>query len=80
MSSKKDLYQHLKQVFSLANYFADNLDSLWDLLNEENEETSIIFLNVHLAREGLGDYAEKFIQLLNQLAEENNLYHVYLYE
>lgn len=80
MTSRKSLYQHLKQVFSLPSHFANNLDSLWDLLNEETEETSIIFLNVHLAREGLGSYAEKLIQLLNQLAEENNSYHVYLYE
>lgn len=80
MDSKESLYLHLKQVFSLPSYFGNNLDALWDILNEEKEETEIIFLNTKQAVDKLGSYAEQLLQLLKKLAKENNHYNLYLYQ
>lgn len=80
MESKDSFYHHLSEVFSLPDYFGNNLDALWDLLNEEEDSTKIIFLNTDQARKGLGTYAESFIQLLEELSLENELYRTYFYE
>ena len=80
MNSKKSLYRHLEHVFSLPCYFGNNLDALWDILNEEKEETEIIFINTNQAHEKLGSYGEKLIQLLEKLSLDNSNYTLYLYK
>lgn len=80
MTSKKSMYNHLARVFSLPSYFGNNLDALWDLLNETNEPTKIVFLNVNQALEKLGSYGESFIRLLEKLEIKNNCYTIYLDE
>ncbi len=74
MKSKENLYLHLNRVFSFPHYFGNNLDALWDFLNESDEPTRIEFLNVALAREQLGAYGEKLIQLFEKLAENTENY------
>lgn len=80
MTSKQSFYRHLDQVFSLPDYFGNNLDALWDVLNEEKEASCIIFLNSKQANKNLGAYSERLIDLLKQLAKENKNYRLYLYE
>ena len=76
MQSKEEMYVHLTRVFSLPSYFGNNLDALWDVLNENNEPTQITFLNVDLTRKYLGSYGESFISLLNKLEQENEYYKI----
>lgn len=71
------MYNHLARVFSLPSYFGNNLDALWDLLNETDEPTEIVFLNVNLALEQLGSYGESFIRLLEKLGIENEYYTIF---
>ena len=76
MQSKEAMYVHLTRVFSLPSYFGNNLDALWDVLNENNEPTQITFLNVDLTRKYLGSYGESFISLLKKLEQENEFYKI----
>lgn len=77
MQSKEAMYTHLTRVFSLPIYFGKNLDALWDVLTESEEPTQINFLNVDLARTHLGDYGDRFIALLEKLAEEHVQYTIH---
>lgn len=77
MQSKEAMYTHLTCVFSLPIYFGKNLDALWDVLTESEEPTQINFLNVDLARTHLGDYGDRFIALLEKLAEEHVQYTIH---
>ena len=79
MRSKESLYLHLTRVFSLPAYFGNNLDALWDSLNEKEEPTKIIFLNVNQAQKQLGHYGSKLIELLEKLAKENANYRISFY-
>lgn len=76
MHSKEALYTHLSRIFSFPNDFGNNLDALWDVLNENDEPTTIEFLNVAEAEEHLGDYGEKLVTLLRKLEQENEYYMV----
>lgn len=67
MQSKKAMYLHLTRVFSLPSYFGNNLDALWDVLTENEEETQVNFINANLARENLGAYGEKLLSLFEKL-------------
>lgn len=80
MSSKELMYVHLNRVFSFPSYFGNNLDALWDLLNENDEPAKIEFLNVDLAREYLGSYGENLVRLLKKLEQKNANYTVFLYK
>lgn len=79
MENRESLYLHLVRVFSLPAYFGNNFDALWDSLNEKDEATEIIFLNVNRAQEQLGEYGNKLIELLEKLAKENDNYSVSFY-
>lgn len=76
MQSKEAMYTHLTRVLSLPSYFGNNLDALWDILTESEEQTQINFINVDLAQEYLGDYGKKLIKLFKELEIENENYHI----
>lgn len=76
MQSKEAMYTHLTRVFSLPNYFGNNLDALWDVLNENVEPTQIHFIHTNLTREYLGAYGENLIKMFKQLEVENKNYHI----
>lgn len=77
MRTKKSMYTHLIRVFSFPSYFGNNLDALWDQLNEENEPTVIKVLNTNVILEDLGSYGEQLIRLLKKLEEENRNYTIH---
>lgn len=72
MTSKEALYGHLSRIFSFPNHFGNNLDALWDILNEADEPTQIHFVHVEEAAEQLGEYGERLIELLKELDEQNS--------
>lgn len=76
MGSKELMYTHLNRVFSFPSYFGNNLDALWDFLNENDEPTKIEFINRDLAREYLGSYGESLVNLLKKLEQETTNYTV----
>lgn len=77
MKSKEAMYIHLTRVFSFPSYFGNNLDALWDLLNEVDEPTVIEFKNVDLALENLEDYGKRLLQVFKRLEEQNKYYRIY---
>ena len=79
MVTKDLMYAHLNRVFSFPSYFGDNLDALWDVLNESNEPTIVEFTHVNAVVEHLGVYGEKLVSLFHQLDEENECYTVKFY-
>lgn len=36
--TKKELFDHLKEVLGLPDYTGDNLDALWDVLSDRSNE------------------------------------------
>lgn len=76
MESKDALYAHLNRVFAFPLDFGNNLDALWDALNEENEKTTIEFVHTNKAIDYLGDYGERLIELLKKLEKENEHYKI----
>lgn len=79
MVTKDLMYAHLNRIFSFPSYFGDNLDALWDVLNESNEPTIVEFTHVNAVVEHLGVYGEKLVSLFHQLDEENECYTVKFY-
>ncbi|HLR88971.1 MAG TPA: barstar family protein [Atopostipes sp.] len=79
MATKDLMYAHLNRVFSFPSYFGNNLDALWDVLNEASEPTTVEFTHVNAVVEHLGTYGEKLIELFHKLDEENNCYQVNFY-
>jgi len=79
MATKDLMYAHLNRVFSFPSHFGNNLDALWDVLNETSEPTIIEFTHVNTMRESLGTYGDKLIQLFKQLDQENKYYTVNFY-
>lgn len=79
MATKDLMYTHLNRVFSFPAYFGNNLDALWDVLNEAGEPATIEFTHVNAVIEHLGSYGEKLVELFHKLDEENDYYTINFY-
>ncbi len=68
---KEGLHFLLKEKLGFPDYYGNNLDALWDLLNEITEETELCFASFGVLEESMPQYADKFRITLEQAAEEN---------
>lgn len=74
MLSEEALFEHLEEAFSLPDYFGNNLDALWDVLNERDDEICVEFYQPEEAIKLLGSYGAKLIQLLKLVEKHNTNY------
>lgn len=69
--NKKDLHAHLAKALDFPAYYGGNLDALSDMLTSLQIDTSIQIVHLADLYEHLGEYTDKFLNLLTIVAEKN---------
>ena len=70
-----DIHEKLMDELGFPEYYGMNLDALHDCLTDIFEETCISIVGSNEASEKFGADFDRFMQVLNDAAEENdNLY------
>lgn len=64
--NKDKFHDIVKQEFNLPSYYGRNLDSLWDLLSENNN-LDILIMNADQIEKNLGDYGKSLLTLFDEL-------------
>lgn len=71
ITNKQQLHCRIKSQLDLPDYYGENLDALWDLLSSEADELLIRLIHREDMIESMGEYAESFLELLEDLKSEN---------
>ncbi|MDO4719755.1 MAG: barstar family protein [Peptostreptococcaceae bacterium] len=71
IASKEHLHCRIKIQLDLPDYYGENLDALWDLLSSESDELLIRLIHREDMIRSMGEYAESFLELLEDLKAEN---------
>lgn len=71
IESKEQLHCRIKTQLDLPDYYGENLDALWDLLSSESDELLIRLIHQEDMIRSMGEYAESFLELLQDLKTEN---------
>lgn len=71
ISDRESLHDFLAGHLQFPGYYGRNLDALYDLLTEIQEETNLKIINADILRETLGAYCAALIVTLNQASENN---------
>ena len=73
------LHEHLKEVFSLPDWYGRNMDALWDMLHCGFEEPPIIEVKgANKVRKDLQDVVQRLQLVLSYLEEEDGATILYL--
>ena len=68
IKSLQGLHQYLKEVFSLPDYYGNNMDALWDCLTDMvGEPIHIEIIGLEVIERQFGDYAGKLIETFREL-------------
>lgn len=65
MDTRAEAWVHIREVLALPAYFGNNLDALADCLGEIQGVT-IHLVHANAARNALGTYADRLIQVFEQ--------------
>lgn len=76
--NKEAFHDIMKDKFNLPSYYARNINSLSDLLFE-NDELDILIMNADKILENLGDYGKSVLNLFDNLNEEDKFNVNYIY-
>ena len=69
-----ELHQYLKEVFSLPDYYGNNMDALWDCLSCcYNENTTIELRNLDVLRKRLEQTAQTMVEVFQDLHDEDGV-------
>ena len=72
-------HEHLKEVFSLPDWYGRNMDALWDMLHCAFDEPTIIEVRgVNSVRKDLKDVVQRLRLVLSYLEEEDGVLISYL--
>ena len=71
MKTKASLHAYVVRKLKFPDYYGKNLDALHDCLSERSTPLHITVTYTERLKENLGDYAETFLQVLKDVAEEN---------
>ncbi len=73
------LHEHLKEVFSLPDWYGRNMDALWDMLHcAFDEPTTIQVKGVNNVRKDLKEVVQRLLNLLNELERRDGVVISYL--
>lgn len=73
------LHEHLKEVFSLPDWYGRNMDALWDMLHCAFDEPTVIQVKgVRNVRKDLKDVVQRLVKLLSDLEERDGVMVSYL--
>ncbi len=70
INSRKELYEALRMRYGVPDYTGENLDALHDVFSVA--EITVEIQNFKKLRVHLGDYAEAFLEMLQDTASENS--------
>lgn len=77
--SSLGLHEHLKEVFSLPDYYGKNMDALWDMLHcAFDESTTIEVCGIESIRKDLKGIVGRLQLVLADLNEEDGVIIDYL--
>ena len=76
LASIQDVHETLKAALDFPKYYGSNLDALADCLTEMHEETEIVFTELPLLKEQLGEKADRLLRVLQACAGENPQLHI----
>ncbi len=65
------LHLQLAELLDLPEYYGSNLDALSDCLGDVRQDICLVLANAGALEEALGDYARRFVRVLEQAAGEN---------
>lgn len=69
-----ELHQYLKEVFSLPNYYGNNMDALWDCLSCcYNETTTIELRNLNVLHKRLEQTTLTMLDVFRDLHDEDGV-------
>ena len=71
--TRAQVHEYLKRELHFPDYYGENLDALWDILTNENEEQKIIIRNGNELIENLGEYGKNLLDTMIEAGEENPL-------
>ena len=71
MKTKASLHAYVARKLKFPDYYGNNLDALHDCLSERSTPLHITVTYTARLKENVGDYADAFLQVLTDVAEEN---------
>ena len=77
VADRDSLHALLREKLNLPADCGSNLDAVYDLLTEPGKDRIITLRHPELLRERLGDYAERFLRMLNDAAESGHVQVIY---
>ncbi len=69
VTDKESLFALLGQKLNLPADCGKNLDAVYDVLTDPGKDRIIILKNEALLRERLGDYADRFLRMLDDACQ-----------
>lgn len=72
MTDKNSVHRYLAEKFEFPDYYGNNLDALYDCLNDICEKTSILFINTETAEENLDRYFDMILTVFEDAAIKNS--------
>ena len=79
IKTKDALHAFLAKKLNFPDYYGKNLDALHDCLSAYRTPLHITVTYTEQIKENLGSYGETFLQLLQDMAEENLLISLSVY-
>ncbi|MBQ4600577.1 MAG: barstar family protein [Oscillospiraceae bacterium] len=71
ITTKAILHNTLAEVLELPGWYGKNLDALYDCLTDISRETQLYICNFEVLQTNLEEYADAFLDVLSDSAEDN---------
>jgi ribonuclease inhibitor len=71
-TTEEEVHDFFQEQFNLPDYYGRNLDALYDVLSEVTEKTQIIISSGVADEANLGEYGERLLTVLEEVAQDNN--------
>ena len=71
MTDKQATHAYLKQALALPDYYGNNLDALYDLMTDREEETVLVLGYWRQLGLLLGDYGISLLETLREASESH---------
>jgi ribonuclease inhibitor len=72
ITNKQELFSSLKAQIDSSEFYGNNLDALWEVLNSIKEAINIEIIHYADLRINLGEYVDSLIQLFVDLKTMNS--------